>query len=48
METEKTEYITPGEMKRYIQEGLENGRCSNNERMIFNALNEKVLRKEHY
>ena len=48
MESEKTEYITPGEMKRYIQEGLENGRCSNNERMIFNALNEKVLRKEHY
>ena len=42
------EYITPGEMERYIQEGLENGRCSNNERMIFNALNEKVLRKEHY
>ena len=48
MESEKTEYITPEEMKRYIQEGLENGRCSNNERMIFNALNEKVLRKEHY
>ena len=48
MESEKIEYITPGEMKRYIQEGLENGRCSNNERMIFNALNEKVLRKEHY
>ena len=42
------EYITPGEMERYIQEGLENGRCSNNERMIFNALNEKVLRREHY
>ena len=48
MESEETEYITPGEMARYIQEGLENGRCSNNERMIFNALNEKVLRKEHY
>lgn len=42
---EEYEYITPGEMEQYIQEGLENGRCSNNERMIFNALNEKILRK---
>ena len=45
---EEYEYITPGEMEQYIKEGLENGRCSNNERMIFSALNEKILRKKHY
>lgn len=45
---EEYEYITPGEMEQYVREGLENGTCSNDESMLFNALNERILRKEHY
>lgn len=39
------QYITPGEMEQYIQQEVEKGSCSNDERVLFEVLNEKVLRK---
>lgn len=42
------EYITPGEMEQYLQKKLADGICSNNEILLFDALNEKILRKQYY
>ena len=41
----KSVYIDPGEMDQYIREGLEKGICSNNDKVLFDKLNEKILRK---
>ncbi len=44
----ESEYITPRRMEIYIQEKIDKGMGIPNERELFRALNEKVLRDQYY